>query len=202
MKRHLFLEGNRLLGSLLYYKDAQGRPCLKLSIKHKIAGDLWIEERKTGKTRGFLPTQSDGMSADVSYKFADNLLEVKTQVPRERPRPVMTEVPTPPQTYLFMIRLRDWEHLPVGVPDADSLMLTTPWPCKEVVIFASFAGAGGKPFMPEDGVMKEVEGRTIVINLPLAAPYDQIWIGICEDKKNDEKYPLTIKAPNYRKLGQ
>lgn len=200
MKKHLFLEGNRLLGSLLYYQDAQGRPYLKFSIKHKVAGNLWVQERKTGKEKSFLPTQAAEMSADASYKFADNLLELKTQIPGERPRPLMTEVPTPPQNYLFMIRLKDWEHLPVDIPDADSLMLAPPWSCNEIVIFISFPGVEGKPFMPEDGVMKEVEGRTIVINLPLAAPYDKVWIGIGEDKGNNEKYPLTIKGPNYRKL--
>ena len=54
--------------------------------------------------------------------------------------------------------------------------------------------------MPEDGIMKEVEGRTIVVNLPFTAPHDKIWIGIGEDSGNNEKYPFTIKAPNYRKL--
>jgi hypothetical protein len=200
MKRDLFLAGNHLLGAVLFYEDASGRPCLKFSIQHKMVGDLWVQERKTGKEVSFLTDSSRAMSVDVSYKFADNLLEIKTEAPGERPRPLMTEVPTPPQNYLFLIQVRDWGHLPVETPSADAIVLETPWPCKELVIFVSFAGVESKPFMPESGVMKEVEGRTIVIDLPLSTPYDKIWIGIGEDSGNTEQYPLTVKAPNYRTL--
>ena len=163
-------------------------------------GDLWVQERKTGREVSFLADSSQAMSVDVSYKFTDNLLEVKTEVPGERPRPLMTEVPTPPQNYLFLIRVRDWGHLPVETPNADAIVLAAPWSCKELVIFVSFAGIEGKPFMPEPGVMKKVEGRTIVIDLSLSAPYDKVWLGIGEDSGNNEQYPLTVKAPNYRTL--
>lgn len=200
MKKRLFLEGNHLLGALLFYEDAEKRPCLKFSIQHKMEGDLWVQDRKSGREKSFLEDKTQARSSDISYKFSDNLLEVKTQVPGERPRPLMTEVPTPPQNYLFLVRVRDWEHLPVEVPDTDALVLAPPWSCKEVVIFVSFAGIEGKPFMPERGVMKEVEGRTIVIELPLTPPYDRVWIGVGEDSGNTERYPLTVKAPNYRTL--
>ena len=159
-----------------------------------------MRDRKTSKEKSFLPEQGKAMSGDVSYKFADHLLEVKTQIPGEPPRPLMTEVPTPPGNYLFMIRVKDWSHLPVEEPGQDALVLTPAWPCKEVVIFVSFAGSDGKPFMPEDGVMKEREGRTIILDLPLPVPYDKVWIGIGEDAGNNERYPFTIKAPNYRNL--
>ena len=191
MKRHLFLEGNRLLGSLLYYEDAQGRPCLKLSIEHKIAGDLWVEERKTGKTRGFLPTQSDGMSADVSYRFADNLVEVKTQIPGERPRPVMTEVPTPPQNYLFMIRLRDWGHRRAEC-DADSLMLATSWPCKEVVIFASLPQARREGPYPQDGDM-EVRVALLLSISRSRRLRQNLDLGSVKTRKTTKNIPLLSK---------
>jgi hypothetical protein len=201
LKKYLFLEGNRLLGALIFYEDSEGRPCLKLSIEHKIGqGDLWVEELKTEKQKSFLPTTPQEMSGDISYKFADNLLEIKTQVPGERPRPVMTEVPTPPKDYLFAIRLKDWEHLPIGLPDKDALILAPLWSCKEIVIFCSFAGVEGKPFMPEQGLMKNIEGRIFIVDLPLAQPYDKIWIGVGEDSGNRERHSMTIKAQNYRNL--
>ena len=200
MKKRLFLNGNHFLGDLVYYEDAEKRPSLKFSIKHKMSGDLWVQERDTGKTKSFLSNKCLEMSGDISYKFRDNLLELKTELPGNEPQRLMTEVPTPPQNYLFMIRLKDWGHLPVRVPDTDSLMLAPNWPCEEIVIFVSFAGIEDKPFMPEDGVMKKIEGRTILIDLPLQKPYDKVWIGIGEDSGNMEKYPFIIKAPNYRNL--
>ena len=202
-KKQLFLEGNRILGALIFYEDSKGRPCLKLSIKHKIGqAGLRVEEFKTGKRKSFLPESSLKTSGDISYKFADNLLEIKTQKPGERPRTLMTEVPTPPENYLFVIRLKDWEHLPVGLLDSDkdTLVLTPSWVCKEIVIFFSFAGVEGKPFMPEQGLMKNIEGRIFIVDFPLAQPYNKIWIGIGEDAGNNESCPMIIKAPNYRVL--
>ncbi len=201
LKKYLFLEGNRSLGALILYEDAEGRRCLKLSIEHKIGqGDLWVVENKTGRQKSFLPTPPQEMSGDISYKFANNLLELKTQVPGERPRVLITEIPTPPKNYLFAIRLKDWEHLPVGLPDKDTLILAPPWSCKEIVIFCSFAGVEDKAFMPEQGLIKNIEGQIFIVDLPLPKPYDKIWVGIGEDSGNQERHPITIKAPNYRKL--
>ncbi|MBU6370832.1 MAG: hypothetical protein KGH93_01645 [Patescibacteria group bacterium] len=200
LKKRLFLEGNHLLGTVLYYKDTKGRPCLKFSIKAKMIGDLWVQDKKTGEKKSFLPTPSSEMSGDISYKFKDNLLEIKTEVPGERPRRLMTEVPVPPENYLFLIRLKDWEHLPIETPDENALILAPSWSCKEVVIFTSFAGVEGKPFFPGDEILKAKEGRTITLDLPLEKPFSRIYIGIGEDIGNDEKYPLIIKAPNYREL--
>jgi hypothetical protein len=171
-KKYVALEEGQLLGAFIFYKDSEGRPCFKFSISPKIySGDLWVRERISGRTRSFLKNKVGKISYDASYKFADHLLELKTQEPGKKPQSLMTEVPTPPQNYLFMVRIKNWRDLPLIDDKKDALLLTPPWSCNEIVIFFSFSGNEGKPFMPEPEYMKKIEGKTILIELPSDEEY-------------------------------
>ena len=200
MKKHVFLEGGRPLGAFVFYEDSESRPCFKFSIEQKVyEGSLWVEERGTDRKKSFM-SNADEMSVDASYKFADHLLEFKSQRLSEKPRPLMTEVPTPPERHLFAVRVRNWQHIPQEQMSKDDLLLAPPWPCEEIVIFFSFAGKEGKPFMPEENLMVKKEGRTITLDLPLSAPYDRIWIGVGEAVKNEALPDLAMIGPNERRL--
>ena len=74
IKSHLLI-GNKFLGSLLYFKDASGRGCLKLSFKNKIADFVVGSDVPTTLPAPAMLT--DPITLDVSYKFEDSLLEVK-----------------------------------------------------------------------------------------------------------------------------
>lgn len=195
----MFKNGKQL-GSFLFFYDSEKRPCFKFSGKPKIySGDLWVQDKKTLAKKSFLKTKPEGgMSFDVSYKFDDHLLEIKSQEPGKDPVPLCTEIPTPPQNYLFLVRIKNWHNLSDAAIESGDLILNPPGSGDEVVLFFSFVGPQGKPFLPEDGILKEVQGQTITIDLPCPAPYDRLYIGVGEDAGNNEKEDILIKAPNHR----
>ena len=74
IKSHLLIK-NKFLGALLYFKDKKDRGCLKLSFKNKITNFVKYSDVST-----IMPTQlelKNAISLDISYKFVDNILELK-----------------------------------------------------------------------------------------------------------------------------
>lgn len=75
--KNRILLGNKLLGDLFYFKDKNGRSSLKFSFKNKITDFTRWTNVKT-----ILPVpvfEKEPLSFDLSYKFQDNLLEIKRQ---------------------------------------------------------------------------------------------------------------------------
>ena len=138
------------------------------------------------------------MSYDASYKFENNLFKFKTEEKGKRPAHVATEVPSPPQNYLFLLRIKNWEKLEKINIDESTLSLIPPWICSQLIIFFSFEGRECLPFMPEDKFLKPKQGSTFFIDLPMTKPYNKLWIGVGEDVGNSEPYDITFYAPNYR----
>ena len=193
IKSHLLI-GNKCLGSLLYFKDAQERGCLKLSFKNKIA-DL---------TKGTdIPTtlpvplkRTDLTTLDISYKFNDSLLEVKEIVNHKIHRSFYS-VPLPISSALFMIRIKDWRTLDDDQPKPNPLVLTPPKNIASVVVIFSFLGENGLPFangyQPAEGMGK--------IDLP-ESPLKTFCIGLAEDPKNTEinNFLLMVPLPKTNEL--
>lgn len=187
IKSHLLI-GNKYLGSLLYFKDAQGRGCLKLSFKNKVA-DL---------TRGTdVPTslpvpikRTDPTTLDISYKFEDNLLEVKETV-NDKIERSFYKVPIPVTGVLFMIRIKDWQTLDDDKPKPSPLALTPPTNTSSVAVIFSFLGENGLPFTA--GGYQPVEGMG-TIDLP-ESPLNTFCIGLAQDPNNNSVNGFELIVP-------
>ncbi len=142
IKSHLLIS-NKYLGSLLYFKDAQGRGCLKLSFKNKVA-DLVIGT-DVPTTLPVPLKRTNPTTLDISYKFPDSKLEVKEVVNGKTMR-TFRDVSLPISSVLFMIRLKDWRTLDDDQPKPNPLVLTPPTNTNSVVVIFSFLGENGLPF--------------------------------------------------------
>ncbi len=192
LKSHILL-GSKLLGSLFYFKDTEGRSSLKLSFKNKLGSfTMWADSEHL-KNKLALPASNEEVSFDLSYKFADNLLEVKRQIGIKIERH-FHKIPFPPKNYLFILKIKDWHILNEAIDTKDSLTLNLPDHTDSVSVFFSFLGVNGLPFAPED-YMQEM-GRTVSADLP-EADFPKICIGTVEDNNNTESYNLVIKIPYY-----
>lgn len=182
------LIGNKYLGTLLYFEDAQGRGCLKLSFKNKIA-DFNVGST-VPTTLPAPPRETDPITLDVSYKFQDSLLEVK-KVVNGKPDPdrAFYNVTLPVTTCLFLIRIKDWHLLDDATPTASPLVLTPPSGGNSVAIVFSFLGADGHPIAP-----KEYNTLMGTIDLP-EDPLKTFCIGIAEDPNNTDPNGFAIHIP-------
>lgn len=187
IKSHLLI-GNKFLGSLLYFKDASGRGCLKLSFKNKIADFVVYTDVLTT-----LPTPlklTDPITLDVSYKFQDALLEVK-KVVNGKPDRTFYKTPHPISNLLFMIRIKDW-HLLDDDQQSDSPLVLTPLSTGDsVAIIFSFLGDNGLPFVPAGYVCPMGMGT---IDLP-EDPLKKFCIGLAPDPTNNNKNGFSIQIP-------
>ncbi|HET8581268.1 MAG TPA: hypothetical protein VFL98_02265 [Candidatus Paceibacterota bacterium] len=187
IKSHLTI-GNKFLGSLLYFKDANGRGHLKLSFKNKIAG---FNKGTDVPTTLPVPVQSpDPVSLDVSYKFPDSLLEVK-KVAGGKTEREFYNVPLPVSNLLFMIRIKDWHLLDDDQPAPNPLVLAPPDGSKSVAVIFSFLGANGLPFVPTGYVCPQGMGT---ISVP-ESPLNTFCIGIAADPSNQSANGFQVQIP-------
>lgn len=185
IKSHLLIQ-NKFLGSLLYFKDKDGRGCLKLSFKNKIAGFVKATDIPTTLP---VPLKLDGpISLDISYKFQDSLLEVKKVINGKIQREFY-KIPLPISTCLFIIRIKDWNSLNDAQKTASPLVLTPPSGSNSVAVVFSFLGANGQPIAP-----KEYNCLMGTIDLP-EDPLKTFCIGIVEDPNKDEANGFIIQIP-------
>ncbi|MDP3726093.1 MAG: hypothetical protein Q8R36_02755 [bacterium] len=185
IKSHLLI-GHKFLGALLYFKDKNGRGCLNLSFKNKIADFARGTDVPTTKP---VPVKLNfPMHLDISYKFQDNFLEVK-KIIDGKPEREFYNIPVPVLTSLFILQIKDWHLLDDAESPIQPLVLTPPSQCDSVAVVFSFLGADGQPIAP-----KEYSTPMGTINLPENG-LDAICIGITEDKNNNETNSLIIKLP-------
>ena len=180
------LIGNKYLGSLIYFKDADGRGCLKLSFKNKIADFNVGSDVPT-----ILPAPAkltDPITLDVSYKFQDSLLEVKKMV-NGTPDPAFYKITLPVTTCLFLIRIKDWRLLDDATPSKSPLVLTPPSQSNSVAVIFSFLGANGQPIAP-----KEYSTIMGTIDLP-EDPLKTFCIGIADDPTNNDPNGFLLQIP-------
>lgn len=195
-KARVVLEGGRLIGSFLFFNDKDGRPCFKFSLKPKLgAAEMLFENKKTGKRTRLSDTPPPEMSVDVSYKFNDRRLELKRQEPGKTPERHFIQTPEIPIAYLFSVRIKNHEHLPVVPIEAGMFELKPPTSAKNVAVVFSFVGEEGRPFMIEEYL--KADGRTIILDLPANPPFNKLYVGVVGESENSEPYDLTIKAPKY-----
>lgn len=189
IKSHLLI-GDKFLGSLLYFKDKSNRGCLKLSFKNKIADFVKYTDIPTTKP---VPLKLDNpISLDISYKFEDNLLEIKKVVNKIVERE-FHKMPIPVSTCLFIIRIKDWSLLDCDNKKTNSsLVLEPPSQNKSAAIVFSFFGINGKP------ITHDYPCNMGIIDLP-ENDLKQFGIGIAEDN-NNELNNFIIKIP-YQAIG-
>lgn len=185
IKSYLQIE-QRFLGTLLYFKDKNNIGCLKLSFKNKIAD--FVKGTNIQTTLPVPVKLKTPISLDISYKFKDSLLEVKKIVNGRIDREFY-KIPLPVSTYLFMIRIKDWNLLDGAMISSNPLVLTPPTQNNSVTIIFSFFGTNGQPIAPMeyDCVMR-------IIDLP-ENTLDKLCIGIAEDPTNTETNGFTIQLP-------
>lgn len=182
------LIGGKYLGSLLYFKDAEGRGCLKLSFKNKIADFNVGSDVPT--TLLALPKETDPITLDVSYKFPDSLLEVKKMVDgKPDPDRAFYKITLPVTTCLFLIRIKDWHLLDDATPSTSPLVLTPPSASNSVVVVFSFLGANGQPIAP-----KEYNTMMGTVDLP-EDPLKTFCIGIADDPNNTDPNGFLLQIP-------
>ncbi|OGZ16508.1 MAG: hypothetical protein A3H76_04425 [Candidatus Lloydbacteria bacterium RIFCSPLOWO2_02_FULL_54_12] len=184
-KSHLLIQ-NKFLGSLLYFKDRDGRGCLKLSFKNKIAG--FVKGTAVPTTLPVPLKLADPISLDVSYKFQDSLLQVKKIVNGKTEREFY-KIPLPVSTCLFIIRIKDWHLLDDAKLSNSPLVLTPPSLSNSVAIVFSFLGANGQPIAP-----REYNCLMGTIDLP-EDPLKTFCVGITEDPNNNESNGFIIQIP-------
>lgn len=185
IKSHLLIQ-NKFLGSLLYFKDKDGRGCLKLSFKNKIAG--FVKATDVPTALPVLLKLDDPISLDISYKFQDSLLEIK-KVINGRIQREFYKIPLPVSTCLFIIRIKDWNSLNDAQRTASPLVLTPPSGSNSIAIVFSFLGANGQPIAP-----KEYDCLMGTIDLP-ENPLKTFCIGIAEDSNKDEVNGFIVQVP-------
>ena len=185
IKSHLLI-GHKFLGTLLYLKDKDGRGCLKLSFKNKIADFVKGTDVPTMKP---VPVKLNNLiQLDISYKFQDSLLEVK-KIINGKPEREFYKIPVPISTSLFILQIKDWHLLDNTEPSILPLVLTPPNQCNSVAIVFSFLGADGQPIAP-----KEYSSPMGTIDLPENS-LNKFCIGIAEDKSNNETNNFILKLP-------
>lgn len=179
------LIGNRLLGSLLYFKDAEGRGCLKLQFKNKL-GEL-VKYSATPTTMPALLKSDQSESLDISYKFPDSLMEIK-RVSATGTQREFHKVEFPVSTCLFVLRVKDYTVLNEVEVDDNALVLMPPDDGVSVAVIFSFLGADGNPFKPPKYDCEQMG----VIDLPEAG-LKKFSIGIAADHGNSEPNDLAIE---------
>ncbi len=187
IKSHLLI-GNKFLGALVYFKDKDGRGCLKLSFKNKVMG--FVKGTDVPTTLPVLIKLNDPINLDVSYKFQDNLLEVK-KIIAGKVQPEFYDVPVPISNCLFFIRIKDWRSLDDDQPSNSPLVLIPPAESNNVAIIFSFLGENGLPFIPAGYVCPNGMGT-------IALPEDLLktfCIGIADDKNNMDANSFNIYIP-------
>ena len=186
IKSHLLIE-NRILGSLVYFTDKEGRGCLKLSFKNKIADFVIGTNVPTSLPAPLALTTP--ITLDLSYKFQDHLLEVKKMIDK-KPQPNFFNVPSPFKSWLFTIKLRDWHLLEIYKKKPRSpLHLTPPSANPSIIVIFSFLGAEGSPFKPH-----EYDCRMGTIKLPRTSD-DTFCIGVAEDVNPSQTNDFIIGIP-------
>jgi hypothetical protein len=186
IKSHLLI-GNKYLGSLLYFKDAEGRGCLKLSFKNQIAG--FVRGTDVPTTLPVPLKRTDPTNLDISYKFPDSLLEVKEIVNGKTERSFYN-VPLPISNVLFMIRIKDWHTLDDDQPKPNPLVLTPPTSTNSVAVIFSFLGENGLPFTGGGHTPPGMHP----IDLP-ESPLNAFCIGIAEDSNNASSNGFELMVP-------
>ena len=187
IKSHLLVQ-DKYLGSLLYFKDAAGRGCLKLAFGNKIEG--FVKSTDVPTTLPVPLKLEVPMSLDVSYKFEDSLLEVKKLIDGKIEREFY-KVPLPVENPLFIIKVKDWHTLDDDKASDSPLVLTPPSANPSVAIIFTFLGENGLPFKPPQYDCPEGMGT---IDLP-EQPLDKFSIGIAEDPNNASTNGFEILIP-------
>lgn len=186
IKSHLLIN-NKFLASLLYFKDKNGRGCLKLSFKNKIAD--FVKGTDVPTALPVLARLPNPINLDISYKFVDSLLEVKKIVNSKTEREFY-KVPLPIQTCLFLIRIKDWQRLDDAPPQSSSpLVLTPPVTGNSVAVVFSFLGENGQPIAP-----KEYNCLMGTIDLPEGS-LRTFCIGIANDPINKDSNGFLLQIP-------
>jgi hypothetical protein len=187
IKSHLLIQ-DKFLGALLYFKDVDGRGCLKLSFKNKIMG--FVKGTDIPTTLPVPLKLDEPISLDLSYKFPDSLLEVK-KIVAKKVQPEFYDVTLPISNCLFFIRLKDWRSLDDAKPSKSPLVLMPPDQSDNVVIVFSFLGANGLPFVPAGYVCPMGMG---IIALP-EDPLKTFCIGIADDSNNTDTNGFNVYIP-------
>lgn len=185
IKSHLLIE-NKLLGALLYFKDKKGRGCLKLSFKNKIANFVKYSDVPT-----IMPTPlelKNAISFDISYKFVDNLLELKKVINGKTVREFYS-IFIPISTSLFIVKIKNWHLLDDAESYENSLVIPYNGQGNDVAIIFSFLGVDGKPIAP-----KEYSMLMGIVDLP-ERDLNKFCIGIAEDKNNNYEKNFIIEIP-------
>jgi hypothetical protein len=183
---------DKLLGSLLYLKDKNGKSYLKFSFKNKTKNLI-----KWSDTPTLLPAelqQEEEVSVDLSFKFEDKLLEYKRQIGEKITREFY-KVNFPTDNLLFIAKLRDIHLLDDAPTKGDKIPLVIGDPTKTAFIYFSFTSDNGLPFTP--GELLQIDGaeiKVIAADLP-EKDFPYLCVGITEVPNDTEPYNLIIKIP-------
>ncbi|HUX35551.1 MAG TPA: hypothetical protein VMV71_00795 [Candidatus Paceibacterota bacterium] len=190
IKSHLLI-GNKFLGALVYFKDAQGRGALKLSFKNKFMG---FNRGSDVMTTLPVPLKATTpVSLDLSYKFLDSILELK-KMDNGKIEPEFYDVPIPISQCLFFLRIRDWRsQLEDDSPSKNPLVLTPPSEGKDAAVVFSFLAPNGRPPVP-----RGYECLMATITLP-ENPLNTFCIGVLNDANpnpNPNDFAIYIPLPH------
>jgi len=173
------LIGDRLIGTLLYTTDKNGKGYLKFSLKNKLANFVKSAEVLVDVPIKYLTTLklTEHTSIEISYKFQDSLLELKRIVSGKLDRE-FHKIPLPVKSFLFILRIKDYHFYDKYSKNRDVLVLPPPRNGnKSVAVLFSFIGEQGVPFKHP----KYNFGLCGVIDLP-EKNLNKLCIGITEDK--------------------
>lgn len=196
INRRILLPGNRRFGSLLYFVDAQGRGCLKITCKVPIGSATLWRKNAGSDEREMLEEEPPQLTLDISYKYADSLLEIKREYGAEKPKRTFSNFPLPPKGYLFQLKIKNWHKLPIADPQEGDILLEAPAEGEQLAIFFSLPGEDGKGFV--DPEYLDTAGLMVRVEIPEAAPRDVIFIGTTVDELQPQEEDLTYRVIEFK----
>lgn len=198
-KKRIILRKNLHLADLLYLIDTKGRYSLKFSFKSKLKPiRTWKKHYGGLKKLDFNHPHTekiveDGESLEISFKFADNRLEVKREVKKGSIDRSFYIVEMPISKSLFSVIIRNPERLrPIKSPNKDDIVINDPELRDQMALVFSFEGQEKKPFM--DGIVDAEFGRELIIQLP-EQELNLLHIAIVKDN-NPIRYDSMIVIPH------
>ena len=143
----------RYLGEFLILQDSRERFSLKISFPNKVSSiNIFFDPNRESnpyESEKLQATKFDkrGMSLELSYKFANQKLEFKTEVsggPIERN---FFDIELPAIAPLFVLKVNDQNVLPRISPKEGDLDVTKGISCEKVSLSFSFLGENGQPWI-------------------------------------------------------
>ncbi len=198
-KKRIILNKNLHLADLLYLIDSRGRHSFKCSFKNKVSplktwkkhyGGLRKLDFKHPHTTKIV---DGGESLEISFKFADNIIELKREIKHGSIDRSFYIVEMPITRNLFTAIIRNQELLGTINPSNEDIVIDYLGLRDQIALVFSFEGENGKPHMDRD---KNVYiGKQILLEFP-EQKLRRLHIAVINDDNPIHNLDCVIAIPH------